>query len=219
MSSSAPPLPIFALGTVLFPGGLLPLRVFEARYMDMIRGVMRDTNEFGVCLIRKGSEVGERGVETEDIGCRARIDDWSMEQLGVLQISTTGTERFRIVTRRLQPDGLLVADVEPIDDETALAVPSEAEPCQTLLRRIIERLEEAVEKGEERSGDPDPDDDGPIHLPIAKPYRFDDATWVGNRLCELLPIPPSAKQKLMALTDGPTRLEIVLRYLKQHGIV
>ena len=138
-----------------------------------------------------------------------------MAQLGVLQISTTGTDRFRIATRRLQPDGLLVADVEPIEDETALAVPAEAEPCQTLLRRIIERLEHAVENNDE----PDPEDDGPIHLPIAKPYRFDDATWVGNRLCELLPIPPSAKQKLMALTDGPTRLEIVLRYLKQHGIV
>ena len=215
MSTSSSPLPIFALGTVLFPGGLLPLRVFEARYMDMIRGVMRDTNEFGVCLIRKGGEVAERGVETEEIGCRARIDDWSMEQLGVLQISTTGTDRFRIAARRLQPDGLLVADVEPIEDEAALAVPSEAEPCQTLLRRIIERLEQAAESSEA----PDPDDDGPIHLPIAKPYRFDDATWVGNRLCELLPVPPSAKQKLMALTDGPTRLEIVLRYLKQHGIV
>jgi Lon protease-like protein len=203
-------LPIFALGTVLFPGGLLPLRVFEARYMDMIRGVMRDSNEFGVCLIRKGSEVGEREVETEEIGCRARIDDWNMEQLGVLQIATTGTDRFRIVGRRLQADGLLVADVEPLDDETVISVPDDALPCQALLRRIVERLEQA---GDER------EDDEVVHNPIAKPYRFDDSTWVGNRLCELLPIPVGAKQKLMALTDGPTRLEIVLRYLKQHGIV
>ena len=214
MTSPASPLPIFALGTVLFPGGLLPLRVFEARYMDMIRSVMRDTNEFGVCLIRKGSEVAERGVEIEEIGCRARIDDWNMEQLGVLQISTTGTDRFRITGQRMQPDGLLIADVEPIEDESALAVPADAEPCQTLLRRIVERLEQAAEG----NGEAPSEDDG-IHLPIAKPYRFDDATWVGNRLCELLPIPPTAKQKLMALTDGPTRLEIVLRYLKQHGIV
>ncbi len=215
MADNSVPLPIFALGTVLFPGGLLPLRVFEARYMDMIRNAMRGSGEFGVCLIRKGQEVAERGVETAEIGCRARIDDWSMEQLGVLQIATTGTERFRIVARRLQPDGLLVADVEPIDEEHVVAVSSEAAPCQVLLRRIVERLE-GDREGKDASKT---DDDEALPLLIAKPYLFDDSTWVGNRLCELLPIPVSAKQKLMALTDGPTRLDIVLRYLKQHGIV
>ena len=204
------PLPIFALGTVLFPGGLLPLRVFEARYMDMIRDAMRGSGEFGVCLIRKGREVGEAEVETEEIGCRARIDDWNMEQLGVLEIATTGTERFRIVTRHVKPDGLLVAEVEAIETEPSAAIPAESLPCQTLLRRIVERLEDA----QDADGD-----DGLKRPPIAKPHYFDDATWVGNRLCELLPIPVSARQKLMALTDGPTRLEIVLRYLKQHGIV
>lgn len=206
-------LPIFPLRTVLFPGGLLPLRVFEARYMDMVRNAMRDANEFGVCLIRKGEEVGKSDVDTADVGCRARIDDWNMEQLGVLQIATTGTARFRIVSRRTQPDGLLVADVEPMEAETATAVPADAAPCQVLLRRIVDRLED------ERTKQREPSDSEGGTLPIAQPYLFDDATWVGNRLCELLPIPLSAKQKLMALTDAPTRLELVLRYLKQHGIV
>ena len=90
-------------------------------------------------------------------------------------------------------------------------MPDDALPCQALLRRIVDRLEQGSDERE--------DDDDAAHNPIAKPYRFDDSTWVGNRLCELLPIPVGAKQKLMALTDGPTRLEIVLRYLKQHGIV
>ena len=206
-------LPIFALRTVLFPGGLLPLRVFEPRYMDMIRGAMRGANEFGVCLIRKGDEVGGRDVDTADVGCRARIDDWSMEQLGVLQIWTTGTARFRIVSRQVQSDGLLVADVEPVEPEPVAAVPADATPCQTLLRRIVQRLED------ERAKQPEPSDADGVPLPIAQPYLFDDATWVGNRLCELLPIPLGAKQKLMALTDAPTRLELVLQYLKQHGIV
>ncbi len=214
MSLAVTSLPIFPLRTVLFPGGMLPLRVFEARYMDMVRDAMRGINEFGVCLIRKGEEVGERDVDTVDIGCRARIDDWNMEQLGVLQISTTGTERFRIVSRRTQPDGLLIAEVEPVEPEPTTPVPAEAAPCQTLLRRIVQRLED-----ERAKQGTTPSDGDAAPLPIAQPYLFDDATWVGNRLCELLPIPLGAKQKLMALTDAPTRLELVLRYLKQHGIV
>ncbi len=212
--STAVSLPIFPLRTVLFPGGLLPLRVFEARYMDMVRNAMRDANEFGVCLIRKGEEVGERDVDTADVGCRARIDDWNMEQLGVLQIWTTGTARFRIVSRRTQADGLLVADVEPVEAETASSIPADAVPCQALLQRIVQRLEDERAKQAES-----PTDGEAVPIPIALPYLFDDATWVGNRLCELLPIPLGAKQKLMALTDAPTRLELVLRYLKQHGIV
>lgn len=202
-------LPIFPLSTVLFPGGLLPLRVFEARYMDMIRNAMRDGSEFGVCLIRKGNEVAEVAVDIEPVGCRARIDDWNMEQLGVLQIETTGTERFRIVSQRHQPDGLMIAEVEATDLEAFATLPAAYEDCRVLLERIVKRLDEA-------SG---ADQDASVRMPIAKPYRFDDATWVGNRLCELLPIPASTRQKLMALTDAQARLDIVQRYLKQHGIV
>ena len=210
MSAPRITLPIFPLNTVLFPGGLLPLRIFEARYMDMVRRAMRDTSEFGVCLIRKGHEVGERGVETETIGCRARIDDWNMEQLGVLQIATTGTERFQIVTHAVQSDGLMTADVEPLEHEAYAPLPEEAAPCALLLERIVSQWEAS-----EQSSDP-----GSVNQPpFAKPYRFNDSTWVGNRLSEVLPVSPSAKQKLMALTDGPTRIAIVLRYLKQHGIV
>ena len=203
-------LPIFPLNTVLFPGGLLPLRVFEARYMDMVRAAMRDGSDFGVCLIRKGNEVGERSHEIEDVGCRARIDHWNMEQLGVLEIATTGTERFHVVSKRVQGDGLMVAEIEALEAEPETPLPTDAADCQLLLRRIVERLdsERAAATGDE-----------PMPPAIAEPYRFDDATWVGNRLCELLPIAHGAKQKLMALTDAPTRLEIVQRYLKQHGIV
>ena len=211
MADASTTLPIFPLKTVLFPGGVLPLRVFEARYMDMVRNTMRAGNEFGVCLLRKGSEVGEHEVETEAIGCRARIDDWNMEQLGLLQITTTGTTRFQIVSRSVQPDGLLVAHVEPVEVEPAATVPPEAAACQALLRRIVQRLEDSHDKS--AGGDE------AVPTPIAKPYLFDDATWVGNRLCEVLPIPLSARQKLMALTDGRVRLDIVQRYLKQHGIV
>ena len=214
MSAHRITLPIFPLNTVLFPDGLLPLRIFEARYMDMVRRAMRDASEFGVCLIRKGYEVGavgnRGGVETETIGCRARIADWNMEQLGVLQIATTGTERFIIVSHAVQADGLMIADVEPIEHEAYTPLPEEAAPCVSLLERIVSQWEE----NEKASGG-----DAGQAPAIARPYRFDDTTWVGNRLSEVLPVSLSAKQKLMALTDGPTRVAIVLRYLKQHGIV
>ncbi len=214
MSAHRITLPIFPLNTVLFPGGLLPLRIFEARYMDMVRRAMREASEFGVCLIRKGHEVGEVGnrgvVETETIGCRARIDDWNMEQLGVLQIATTGTERFVIVSHAVQADGLMIADVEAIEPEAYAPLPEEAAPCVSLLERIVAQWEASAQgSGADAVQAP----------PIARPYRFDDTTWVGNRLSEVLPVSLSAKQKLMELTDGPTRIAIVLRYLKQHGIV
>ena len=189
---------------------MLPLRVFEARYMDMVRRAMRDASEFGVCLIRKGYEVGERAIETETIGCRARIDDWNMEQLGVLQIATTGTERFQIVSHAVQADGLMIADVEPLEREPYAPLPEEAAACASLLERIVSQWEASEQASDPHAGN---------RPPIARPYRLDDATWVGNRLSEVLPVSLSAKQKLMALTDGPTRITIVLRYLKQHGIV
>ena len=217
-------LPIFPLNTVLFPGGLLPLRIFEARYMDMVRACMREARDFGVCLIRKGREVGRHDTEPETIGCRARISDWDMEQLGLLQIATVGADRFRITRLSSEADGLLVAATEPLDDEAALSVPVEFEACTTLLERIIGQIER--ETARERAKDPPrvevvgegggASDD---KRPIAAPYRLDDASWVGNRLCELLPISLAAKQKLMELTDAPTRLAIVHQYLKQQKII
>ncbi len=203
-------LPIFPLNTVLFPGGVLPLRIFEARYMDMVRRAMRDGSDFGIVLIRQGQEVGERDVDTEEVGCRARIDDWNMEQLGVLQISTTGTDRFEITGRHVEADGLMMAEVDAIEIEPTVPLPDEADACRTLLRRIVQRLEEELS--------PAVGDQKPGPFPIARPYLFDDATWVGNRLCEVLPLPIAAKQKLMALSDAPTRLRILDQYLKQHGL-
>jgi uncharacterized protein len=195
-------LPLFPLDTVLFPGGVLPLRVFEARYMDMIRGAMRGGGAFGVVLIRKGREAGDFGVEIEDVGCRARIDSWDMAQLGVLEIATTGTTRFRIVDHEVQSDGLLVANVTDVDDEAPIDIPNNARRGITLLERIVHRM----------------DAEGEALISIAKPYRFDDATWVGNRIAEILPIPLPAKQRLMAMTDASTRFAILAELFDEYGL-
>lgn len=194
-------LPIFPLNTVLFPQGVLPLRVFERRYMDMVRDCMKADAGFGICLIVSGSEVG--GVATpEDVGCLARITDWDMQEVGMLHIRTRGERRFRIVQRRAGPDKLLRADVEWIEEDPPTPVEPVYAGCVSLLKRIVTEMQA---KG------------GP--LPIAEPFRYEDAGWLSNRLCEILPISARAKQKLMELEDAPTRLSLVYQFLKQHKVL
>lgn len=188
-------IPIFPLNTILFPGGLLPLRVFEARYMDMTRECLKTGNPFGVCLIREGREVGEPATP-ESVGCLARIIEWDMRQLGLLHIKVQGAERFRIHDTRAGADGLVSADVELIAAEEAAAVPEEYSACVKLLRRIAA--------------------DAPQPL-FCEPHQFDNAVWVGYRLSELLPVPLAAKQKLLELDDSLTRLSILQRFLQSRG--
>jgi len=188
--------PIFPLNAVLFPGGLLPLRVFEARYMDMTRDCMKRDAPFGVCLIREGSEVGSPAVP-EGIGCLAKILEWDMQQQGILNIKTRGGQRFRILESRAGPQGLISADVELIPAEAKAAVPEEFAPCARLLEMVV------ADQGK------------PI---FAEPHTFDDASWVGYRLAEILPVPLVAKQKLLELSDSLGRLSILQRFLESRGL-
>jgi len=197
-------LPIFPLGTVLFPGGTLPLRVFEARYMDMVRDCMQRGSLFGVCLIVRGQEVGG-AAEHEPVGCLARITDWDMQQFGLLQIRTRGAERFRVTSSRVQPDGLIRADAIRVPPDPELPVPPRFAACIHLVRRIVEDL---VEK-----------EPSALNRMVGEPYLYESASWVSNRLSEFLPIPVKAKQKLMELCDPQARLSIVHRYLEQHRVL
>lgn len=197
-------LAIFPLNTVLFPGGVLPLRIFEARYMDMARDCMSKQRPFGVCLITSGGEVGE-AAEHEEVGCAATIADWDMQQLGLLQVRAIGGQRFRVLARRVQADGLIRADVEWMDPDPPAAMPEEFVVCASLVRRIVEDLVL-------READP-------MKRMIAEPYDFDSAAWVGNRLCEFLPISARARQRLMELDDPLTRLSLIHRYLQDHRVI
>lgn len=204
---------LFPLNAVLFPGGVLPLRVFEARYMDMVRDCMREQQPFGVCLITQGAEVG-RAAQTEAVGCLAHIGDWDMQQLGVLNIRCRGGQRFRVLERSVEANGLVRAEVELIDEDEDLPLAPEHSPCADLLRRIIDDLRRQAAQREEANGDA-PD----AGLPFEPPFLLDSSTWVGNRICEVLPVPLKAKQKLMELDDAHTRLAIVTQYLKQHAVL
>jgi len=187
--------PIFPLNTVLFPGGLLPLRVFEARYMDMSRDCLRHDRPFGVCLIREGKEVGAPATP-EPVGCLARITDWDMHQLGLLHLTTLGGRRFRILSSEASAQGLVSADVELLPAEEAIALPERFAPCARLLELVV------ADQGQ------------PV---FAEPYRFDDAAWVSYRVSEVLPLPPAAKQGLLELPDSMSRLEVLLRFIQQRG--
>jgi len=188
--------PIFPLNAVLFPGGLLPLRVFEARYMDMTRDCLKRDAPFGVCLIHEGTEVGAPAVP-EGIGCLAKILECDMQQQGILNLKIRGSQRFRILERETGAQGLISADVELIPPDATVAVPEKFASCARLLEMVV------VDQGK------------PI---FAEPHAFNDAAWVGYRLTEILPVPLLAKQKLLELTDSVARLSILQRFLESRGL-
>jgi Lon protease-like protein len=177
-------LALFPLNVVLFPGGRLPLRIFEQRYMEMAKACLRDGAPFGVCLIREGAEVGSPATPAE-IGCLARIAEWDMPQLGLLQVIARGEARFRILTRRVQADGLARASIEILSEDEDAQIPPNCARCVRLLERLIEQQASLFEP----------------------PHRLDSCSWVGLRLAELLPLPLEAKQEYLEMTDARARLE------------
>lgn len=188
--------PIFPLQAVLFPGAMLPLRIFEVRYMDMARACLRDGSAFGVCLIREGAEVGAPAVP-EPVGCLARIADCDMEELGILKVRAAGLERLRIVSSEVNRQGLIVGEIERIAGEApAPDAPGLAE-CADFLRKAIAGI------GPER---------------FAEPFAFDDASWVGFRLAEILPLRMDVKQQLLELTDAGLRVAFLHRFLRQQKL-
>lgn len=192
MSASDPAgLPLFPLQTVLFPGGRLPLRIFEQRYMEMAKVCLRDGTPFGVCLIREGKEVGEPALP-EDVGCLARIVEWDMPQLGLLHVTARGELRFRIRSRRLQADGLARADVELLGEEADAPLDAATDLCARVLRKIIEA-------GGERLVEP--------------PLRYESSAWVSARLAELLPLAAETRQRLLEMDDARARIDILRRMI------
>lgn len=196
-------LPLFPLGTVLFPGGRLPLRVFEQRYMSMCTRCLKDNTPFGICLLQSGHEVAQPGqapAQAHATGTLATIGDWDMAQLGILNITAQGGQRFRVLRQWQEPDGLLVGKVALLDDDDATPVPEKHARLLPLLRAIIDDLADAP------------------NAPVT-PHRFHDAGWVGMRLAEILPIPASAKQTLLEVDDVCDRLEIIYRFLDSKSLL
>ena len=188
-------LPIFPLGTVLFPGALLPLKIFEQRYMDMAKGCLKQGLSFGICLIKEGHEVGAPAVP-ERVGTLAKIVEWDMEQLGVLKVRVEGGERFRLNATETQPNGLIIGEIERFTEPRAAS--DDLEACVAFLKKVVV----AVGAGQ-----------------FAEPLRYDEVSWVGFRLTEILPLRPDVKQRLLELTDGPGRLKVLYRFLEEQRLL
>jgi uncharacterized protein len=178
--------PLFPLNTVLFPGGPLPLRIFETRYVDMVRYCMRERSPFGVVLIRSGIEVGATGAaETCAIGTTARIIDFNSLPDGLLGITCVGERKFSVRKHWQQEDGLHVGEIEFAAPEERTELPLEYEHLGLLLRKVLPEL-------------------GDLYASVAK--HFSDASWVGWRLAEILPIALTEKQYCLELDDPVARL-------------
>jgi Lon protease-like protein len=182
-------IPLFPLNAVLFPGSTLGLRIFEARYLDMVRECARSARGFGVCLIMQGQEAGEPALPAA-VGTLASIVDFDTLPDGLLGISVTGGTRFRVQKSRIRGNGLVIGEVREWPDEPVVPVPVEF----SLLPAILERLA----------------DQAGLSWRNGPRERYDDASWVGFRLAELLPLGDAERQHLLEVTDPVERL-IALR--------
>lgn len=187
MSVPATLIPLFPLNTVLFPGGLLPLRIFEPRYVDMVGRCLRAEAVFGVVLIDGASDI-DREVETALIGTSARIVDFQTLSDGLLGLLCRGERRFRISARSRRDDGLNCAEVEWLAETGQVALAAQFQPLVPLLRQALSRLTTI----------------GRFIEP-----QYEDASWVSHRLAELLPLDPSALQRLLELDDPDARLRLL----------
>lgn len=201
--NSTTDVPLFPLQAVLFPGGLLSLKVFEARYLDLMSACLRENTPFGVVALRQGGEVRKPGepVALEETGVLAELLDVDSTQPGILQVRCRGTHRFGVNRMHQQADGLWLADVEMLDDdEASLPIDAMVETVRGLANAIATLKQQGSE-------------------PFLKPFLFDNAGWVANRWCEILPISLAAKQKLMELPDAAVRLQLVDEFLRSKGVV
>ena len=185
-------IPLFPLGSVLFPGGFLPLRIFEQRYLTMIRDCASSDTGFGVCLIREGAEA-ESPVKITDTGTHAKIVDWYTLEDGLLGVSAIGTSRFMVESTRVQDDGLLRGSVRFLPEPPSCPLPE----AYSLLADVLGRFMEKV-------GD---------QYPGYSESSLQDAVWVGYRLAELLPLAGVEKQHLLELTDQIERLQSLVDVL------
>jgi Lon protease-like protein len=185
-------IPLFPLRTVLFPEGFLPLRIFEQRYLKMVRDCASNHSGFGVCLILEGEEAISP-VRPAGIGTLAAIVDWYTLEDGLLGVSAVGADRFRVHHTERQPDGLMLGQVELLPEPPLQPVPEAYAVLTQVLARFMEKVGE--------------------NYPGYTSENLDDASWVGYRLAELLPLAAIEKQQLLELNDPIRRLQDLLQIL------
>ncbi len=192
-------LPLFPLNTVLFPGGVLPLRIFETRYLDLISACLRTESGFGVVAIHQGRETGAPPIRVHPVGTLARIVDFDQLDGGMLGITCLGAQRLRVIDHHVQPDQVLLGQVRWLADDPALPTLPSHEPLVRVLRDLLDHEELA------------------LHRRFLTPH-WEDAAWIGNRLAEILPLPLHIRQTLLEMTEPQQRLDILLAIFQEQRL-
>jgi Lon protease-like protein len=199
-------IPLFPLGTVLFPDGVIALKIFEARYLDMIKRCLREETLFGVISIMKGSEIQDEEDQSTtfaNIGTLARIEDFDPIQPALYMTKSFGTQRFKLIEVKQAEDGLWLGEVELIENDPLIPIPQEHAKVVTLLNEIISVIESEDLLGE---------------TPFKAPHKLDDCGWVSNRLAELLPLSIAQKNHLLAQSNPRIRLDLITEIIDDDSL-
>ena len=209
MTESSPTanwIPLFPLGTTLFPGGVITLKIFEARYLDMMRRCLRENTPFGVVSILDNKPIDSDAsaiANFSNIGTLAKLEEFDPIQPALYMTKSYGTQRFRLLAITQESDGLWMGQIELIDRDPEIPLPKEHEKVAALLNEII-----AVIKSEELLGDD----------AFKIPANLDDCGWVANRLAELLPLPLAQKNHLLAQSNPRIRLDLISEIIEDDGL-
>lgn len=203
-------IPLFPLGTILFPDGIIPLKIFEARYLDMIKKCFREGTPFGVISIIKNNSFGSDSNDLEpvnqsfsEIGTLAVIEDFDPVQPTVYMTRSVGTQRFKLLSAAQEPDGLWIGQIELLENDPPSPIPSEHQKVANLLHEMIEMIQSQTLIEE------------PLFKAATDP---NDCGWVANRLAELLPLSLSVKNHLLGQTNPRIRLDLITEIIEDDDL-
>ena len=198
-------IPLFPLGTVLFPDGVIALKIFEARYLDMIKQCLREKTEFGVVSIIKNGDSDDLNLPAtfSNIGTLAQIEDFDPVQPALYMTKSFGTQRFKLLNSKQEANGLWIGEIELLENDPVTPIPKEHQKVAKLLDEII-----SVIQSEDLLGE----------APFKKPFKTDDCGWVSNRLAELLPISLAQINHLLSQTNPRIRLDLITEIIEDDDL-
>lgn len=203
--SNSPKVPLFPLGTVLFPDGIIALKIFEARYLDMIKQCLREKTQFGVVSIIQNADVklDDASLSFSKIGTLAQIEDFDPVHPALYMTKSLGTQRFKLLSSEQEKSGLWMGEVELLDSDPLTPIPPEHQKVAELLEEVISLISSENLLGE---------------APFKAPFKINDCGWVSNRLAELLPIPLVQKNHLLAQTNPRIRLDLITEIIEDDDL-
>lgn len=189
-------LPLFPLHSVMCPGGLMRLQIFEPRYLDMVKSCLRNKTSFGIIAVApEKTEKPDSNRPFASVGTLMNITNADVTTVGLIMIDCIGQYRIKIHSFTQQADGLLIGNLSDISNDLQMPIPDDLKIVSSRLQRLIESFSNQGVL--------------PSDVPIAKPYQYNDASWVSNRWVELLDLPLLEKQRLMQLDSPIVRLELI----------